>query len=62
MVTVDRACVLDNLRRAGVVDLGGFELRYGDEDNQGSDAVFVTVIGSDGRYHPIDSLRLAAQP
>ena len=59
---VDRACVLDNLRRAGVVDLGGFELRYGDEDNQGSDAVFVTVIGSDGRYHPIDTLRLAAQP
>ena len=58
---VDRACVLDNLRRAGVVDLGGFELRYGDEDNQGSDAVFVTVIGSDGRY-PIDTLRLAAQP
>ena len=59
---VDRSCVLDNLRRAGVIDLGGFELRYGDEDNQGSDAVFVTMIGSDGRYHPIDSLRLAAQP
>ena len=59
---VDRACVLDNLRRAGAIDLGGFELRYGDEDNQGSDAVFVTVIGGDGRYHPIDTLRLAVQP
>ena len=59
---VDRACVLADLRRADAIDLGGFELRYGDEDNQGSDAVYVTVIGSDGRYHPIDSLRLAAEP
>ena len=59
---VDRACVLDNLRRAGAIDLGGFELRYGDEDNQGSDAVFVTVIGGDGRYHPIDTLGRAVQP
>ena len=59
---VDRACVLDNLRRASAIDLGGFELRYGDEDNQGSDAVFVTVIGGDGRYHPIDTLRRAVQP
>ena len=59
---VDRACVLDNLRRVGAIDLGGFELRYGEDDNQGSDAVFVTVIGGDGRYHPIDTLRLAAQP
>ena len=59
---VDRTCVLDNLRRARAIDLGGFELRYGDEDNQGSDAVFVTVIGEDGRYHPIDTLRLAVQP
>ena len=59
---VGRACVLDNLRSAGAIDLGGFELRYGEGDNQGSDAVFVTVIGGDGRYHPIDTLRRAAQP
>ena len=59
---VDRSCVLDNLRRADVIDLGGFELRYGENDNQGSDAVFVTVIGRDGRYHSIDTLRPAAQP
>ena len=59
---VDRACLLDSLRRADVIDLGGFQLRYGENDNQGSDAVFVTVIGRDGRYHPIDTLRLAAQP
>ncbi len=59
---IDRSCLLDNLRRADVIDLGGFELRYGESDNQGSDAVFVTVIGRDGRYYPIDTLRLPAQP
>ena len=53
----DRACFLDSLRGLDVVDLDGFELRYGPGDNQGSDAVFLTVIGDDGSYHPIDTLR-----
>ena len=53
----DRACFLDRLRSLDVVDLDGFELRYGVGDNQGSDAVFLTVIGDDGRYHPIETLR-----
>ena len=59
---VSRACLLDNLRRAEVIDLEGFELRYGDGDNQGSDAVFLTVIDSDGQYRPIRSLQSATQP
>ena len=54
---VDRACFLESLRRADVVDIDGFELRYGDGDNQGSDEVFLTRIGSDGKYHPVDTLR-----
>ena len=54
---VTRGCFLDSLRGANIIDLDGFELRYGDDDNQGSDAVFLTVIGSDGRYHSIDSLQ-----
>ncbi len=54
---VNRTCFLDSVRRAGTIDLGGFKLRYGEGDNQGSDAVFLTVIGRDGRYHPIDTLR-----
>ena len=58
---VDRTCFLDSLRRADAVDIDGFELRYGEDDNQGSDAVFLTVIGQDGRYHPIDTLQ-EAQP
>ena len=54
---VDRACFLDGLRGSTVIDLDGFQLHYGDGDNQGSDAVFFTIIGADGQYHSIDSLR-----
>ncbi len=54
---VDRACFLDSLHSRNITGLDGFDLRYGDDDNQGSDAVFLTVIGSDGRYHSINSLR-----
>ena len=54
---VSRTCFLDSLRRTDVIDIDGFELRYGDGDNQGSDAVFLTMIGSDGAYHPIDTLQ-----
>ena len=43
----------------GTHDLGGFELEFGPIDNQGSDRVFLTEIGPDGRYHPIE--RLAAR-
>lgn len=59
---VDRTRFLESLRRAGLIDLGGFELRYGEDDQQGSDAVFLTAIGSDGAYHPIHSLREATRP
>lgn len=56
----DRACFLDKLRQQKSVDLDGFELRFGPRDNQGSDSVFLSVIGSDGRYHPIKTLRDSA--
>ena len=59
---VSRACLLDNLRRADVINLEGFKLRYGDGDNQGSDAVFLTAIDRDGEYRPIRSLKGAPQP
>ena len=54
---VDRACFLDSLRSADVVDIDGFELRYGLDDNQGSDAVFLTTIGRNGTYRPVKTLR-----
>lgn len=53
---VSRSCFLDRLRRADTIDLDGFPLHYGAGDNQGSDAVFLTVISSDGSYHPVNRL------
>ncbi|MYA60657.1 MAG: ABC transporter substrate-binding protein [Chloroflexi bacterium] len=51
---IDRECFLQNLRNGDIFDLGGFELGFGPEDSQGSNEVFLTVIGADGNYHPID--------
>ena len=59
---VDRTGFLKSLRGAGTIDLDGFELRYGANDNQGSDAVFLTVIGTDGNYRSIQTLRDAIKP
>ena len=55
---VTRRCFVDNLLHAGDLDLDGFRLNYnGAADNQGSDTVFLTVIGPDGKYHPIETLQ-----
>ena len=54
---IDRACFLNSLRNADVIDIDGFELRYGQNDNQGSDTVFLTTIGSDGTYRSVKTLR-----
>lgn len=54
---VNRACFLDSLRSADMIDIDGFELRYGQDDNQGSDTVFLTTIGSDGTYRSVKTLR-----
>ena len=51
---IDRQCFMQNLRNGDIVDLGGFELQFGAMDSQGSNEVFLTVIGPDGNYHPID--------
>ena len=51
---IDRDCFLSTLRTRETVDLGGFELQFGADDSQGSNEVFLTVIGADGRYLPIE--------
>ena len=51
---LSRTCFLDSLRSAEEID--GFKLRFDNEDNQGSDAVFLTVIGADGRYRSVTTL------
>ena len=51
---VSRECFLDAVQNAGTIDLNGFKLTFGPRDNQGSDAVFQTVLGADGQYDPVD--------
>ena len=53
---LNRDCFLDVLRNSGTIDLNGLTLQYGPGDNQGSDSVFVTVIGHDGNYHLVEKL------
>ncbi|MDE0421645.1 MAG: ABC transporter substrate-binding protein [Gammaproteobacteria bacterium] len=47
-----REAFLDGLRHAPPIDLGGFELEYGMDDNQGSDRVYLTVIDANGDVVP----------
>ncbi len=53
---VDRDCIHSALRSGSDIDLDGFLLRFGKYDNQGSDRVFLTAIGSDGQYMPLTTL------
>ena len=53
---ISRECFLGAIRNAGTIDIGGVVLQYGPGDNQGSDEVFVTVIGADGRHRQVDTL------
>ncbi|MYE33023.1 MAG: ABC transporter substrate-binding protein, partial [Chloroflexi bacterium] len=59
---VDRSCFLDSILGAEELDIDGFPLSFGEDDNQGSDAVFMTVIGFDGRYYQVKTLRGVATP
>ena len=54
---LDRACFLESLRQSEALSIEGFVLQYGADDNQGSDKVFLTVIGPGEQYHAIESLR-----
>ena len=44
---------LDSLLMSRPISLDGLRLTYGESDNQGSDAVFLTVIGDDGTFGEI---------
>jgi ABC-type branched-subunit amino acid transport system substrate-binding protein len=50
-----REAFLQWLEQAGPIDLDGFTVEYGPGDNQGSDAVFLTVI-RDGRFVSVNRL------
>ena len=53
---LSRDCFLDAVRNPGQIEIDGFPLRFSGTDNQGSDAVFLTVLGEDGKYRPVDKL------
>jgi branched-chain amino acid transport system substrate-binding protein len=53
-----RTALLQQLTR-GEFDLGGFRLAFGPNDNQGSDDVFLTVIGKDGKFQPVNKISVA---
>ena len=52
----DRDKFLGSLRNANSIDLDDFKLNFGDNDNQGSDKVYFTVIGPGKRFYPIKRL------
>ncbi len=47
---------LQALVQAGDIDLGGFRLRYGVDDNQGSDRVYLTRIDDHGQFQAVDKM------
>ncbi len=47
---------LEALILAGDIDLGGFHLRYGPRDNQGSDRVYLTRINTQGRFEAVETM------
>ncbi|MCE2502353.1 MAG: ABC transporter substrate-binding protein [Dehalococcoidia bacterium] len=53
---LSRECFIGALHQTATLDIDGIQLRYGPRDNQGSDAVFLTVIGEDGQYHEVEKL------
>ena len=54
---LSRTCFLDALLQGDDFEIDEFPFVFAGGDNQGSDTVFLTVIGSDGKYHPIETLR-----
>lgn len=51
-----RQCFLDTYRSSQPIDLQGLSLQFGVSDNQGSDAVSLTVINEAGKVVPVASL------
>ncbi len=53
---VRRDCFVSAIRNATLIDIDGFLVSYGPGDNQGSDAVFLTAVGRDGKYRIVEEL------
>ena len=53
---LSRDCFIRALHTEEPLDLGGMQLKFGPQDNQGSDEVFLTVIGDDGASRQVERL------
>jgi ABC-type branched-subunit amino acid transport system substrate-binding protein len=51
-----RAGLLRVIKDTGKFDIGGLEMTFGPEDNEGLDKVFMTVIQSDGTFKAVEKL------
>ena len=54
---ITRECFLQSLRDGESIDFGGFHVQYGEDDNQGSDRVFMTHIDGEGEFQSVTNLR-----
>ena len=54
--SVSRECFLNAVQNSSAINLAGIRLQFGPNDNQGSDSVFLTRLGSDGEYRRINSV------
>jgi ABC-type branched-subunit amino acid transport system substrate-binding protein len=53
---VTRESLLKVIKDTGTFDIGGLEMTYGPDDNEGLDKVFMTVIQPDGSFKAVDKL------
>jgi branched-chain amino acid transport system substrate-binding protein len=51
-----RAGLLQTIRETGTFDIGGLEMTFGPQDNEGLDKVFMTVIQPDGSFKAVEKL------
>lgn len=54
---LSRDCFIKALHTAEPIDIDGIRLKFGPQDNQGSDEVFLTVMGADREYRQVERLR-----
>ena len=59
---LSRQCFIEALRGSNVIDIDGFRVRFGPDGNQGSDAVFLTVIDADGKYRKVEKITKPREP
>ncbi len=53
---IQPACVLKQFSGPTIFDIGGLELSFGPDDNQGSDRVYLTVLDPNGEFMPTNTV------